>query len=58
MSTTVNMTELPVSSGDCIVINDDVWLKLPAPEVRSRIHPASFPGQQYVTMCDANDKGL
>jgi len=55
-STAVNTTELLVSSGDYIVLNDDVWLKLPAPEVRSRIHPASFPGQQYVTMCDANNK--
>jgi len=47
-STTVNVTEVPVSSGDCIVINDDVWSKLSAPEVKSRTHSASFPGQQYV----------
>jgi len=55
-STVVNVTEVPVSSG--FVFNDDAFPKLPAPEIRSRIHPASYPGQQYVTVYVANGTGI
>ena len=42
------VTEVPVSSG--FVLNNDAFPKLPVPEVSSRIHPATYPGQQYVTV--------
>ena len=49
-STIVNTTQVPVSSDGFIVDTDDAWPTLPAPDLKARIHPASFPGQQYVTV--------
>jgi len=56
-STIVNTTQVPVSTDEFVVNNDDAWPTLPAPDLKARIHPASYPGQQYVTVSVAKGTG-
>ena len=48
--TVVEMTQEPIISQEYIADDDDAWPELPAPEVKARIHPASYPGQKFVTV--------